>query len=139
MNLCYDNDTLDFWIQGKEKHETSVKDFKNFTPIFGFIYESRKKNISLLTLNATLPYGELITNLNIISTDHHHFIRSYHPEKTKGSIVYSQILRTSRPYSKNKDFQQHLLDMKSVMHRGYRENVIDSEMSKAVFYKEEGL
>lgn len=42
-------------------------------------------------------------------------------------------MRTSRPYSKGKDFQQHLLDMKSFMHRGYRENVIDSEMGNAFF------
>ena len=59
---------------------------------------------------------------------------SGHPEYTKRSILYSQLLRVSRICSPENDFNQHKSNMKIwFQKRGYPENIIKNEMKKVKF------
>ena len=59
---------------------------------------------------------------------------SSHPDYTKRSIVFSQILRVSRACSEKFVFLKHLEKMKSLFSvSGYPEDVIESEMKKVKF------
>ena len=75
-----------------------MSSFNSFTPNLKFTYESNKKDISFLDLKVSLTKDKLGTDLHIKPTDFHQCLHhsSGHPEHTKRSIVYSQLLRVSR-------------------------------------------
>ena len=80
--------------------------------------------------------GKLSTDLLIKPTDCHLYLHYFsgHPEHTKWSIVYSQLLHGSQICSPENDFNQHKSNMKIwFQKRGYPENVIENEMKKVKF------
>ena len=69
-------------------------------------------------------------------TDRHQYLQylSRHPEHTKWSIIYSQMLRLKRLCSLDKDFKEQLSEIKSwFLKRGYPEQIIECEMEKVKF------
>ena len=71
------------------------------------------------------------------STDRHQYLQysSSHPEPTKRSIVFSKTLRVSRICSREMDFQDHCLQMRSwFLKRKYPEKLIDIGMKKVRFF-----
>ena len=63
---------------------------------------------------------------------------SSHPEHTKRSVVFSQTLRISRLCFDENDFKNYRSQMKSwFLKRGYPEKLIENEMGKVKFGKEE--
>ena len=77
-------------------------------------------------------------DLHIKSTDRHQFIHytSSHPNHTKHSVIYSQILRIRKICSNKSDFLKHLESMKSWFEvRGYPTKLIEQEMEKVDFLK----
>ena len=78
-----------------------MSSFNSFTPNFKFSYEPSEKDTSFLDLKISLSKDKLSTDLHMKPTDCHQYLHySFgHPEHTKLSIVYSQLLRVSRIYS----------------------------------------
>ena len=102
-----------------------MEEFNNFNPNLRFTNESERK---------------LTTTLHIKSTDCHQYLHytSSHPEYTKGSVVLSQTLRNSRLCSEENDFKNDRSQMKYwFLKRGYPEKLIENEMRKVKFCKEE--
>ena len=113
-----------------------MSSFNSFTPNLKFTYESSKKDISFLDLKVSLTKGKLSTDLHIKPTDCHQYLHysSGHPEHTKRSIVYSQLLHVSWICSHENDFNRHKSDMKIwFQKRGYPENIIENDMKKVKF------
>ena len=87
----------------------------------------------------SLSSGQLTTDLHSKFTDKHQYLHytSAHPDHTKRSIVFSQALRVRRICSNKTDFERHLDDMESWFQaRGYPKRVVQKEMSKVRFNKE---
>ena len=81
--------------------------------------------------------GTLESTVHVKPTDRHQCLHysSSHPEHTKRSIVFSQTLRVSRICSREKDFRDHCLQMRSwFLKRKYPEKLIDNEMKKVRFF-----
>ena len=91
-----------------------LSSFNSFTPNLKFTYESSKKDISFLDLKVSLTKGKLSTDLHIKPTDCHQYLHysSGHPEHTKRSIVYIQLLHVSWICSCENDFNRHKSNMK---------------------------
>ena len=102
-----------------------------------FTYEWCKKSIDFLDLDVALYNGKLESTVHITPTDRHQYLHysSSHPRQTKRSIVSSQTLCISRICSREKDFQDHCLQMRSwFLKRKYPEKLIDNEMKKVRFF-----
>ena len=124
---------MDSWGKKLEKFMSS---FNCFTPNLKFTYESSKKYISFLDLKLSLSKNKLSTDLHIKPADCHQYLHysSGHPEHTKRSIVYSQLLRVSRICSRENDFNRHKSNMKIwFQKRGYPEKIIENEIKKVNF------
>ena len=134
--LRYIDDIFFIWTHGEKELEKFMSSFNSFTPNLKFTYESSKKDISFLDLKVSLSKNKLSTDLHIKPTDCHQYLHysSGHPEHTKRSIVYSQLLRVSRICSRENDFNRHKSNMKIwFQKRGYPENIIENEMKKVNF------
>ena len=113
-----------------------MSSFSNLTPNLKFTYDSSKKDKSFLDLKVSLSKDKLSTDLHIKPMDCHQYLQysSGHPEHTKQSVVYSQLLCVSRNCSCENDFNQHESNMKIWFEkRGYPENIIENEMKKVTF------
>ena len=134
--LRYIDDNFFIWTHGEKELEKFMSSFNSFTRNLKFTHESSKKDISFLDLKVSLTKGKLSTDLHIKATDCHQYLHysSGHPEHTKRSIVYSQLLRVSRICSHENDFNRHKSNMKIwFQKRGYAENIIENEMKKIKF------
>ena len=107
------------WIKlnrnGEKELEKFMSSFNSLTPNCKFTYGSSKKDISFLDLKVSLTKGKLLsTDLYIKPTDRHQYLHysSGHPEHTKRSVVYCQLLRVSQICSCENDFNQHKSNMK---------------------------
>ena len=64
----------------------------------------------------------------------HIYMSSGHPERTKRSIVSSQLLRVSRICSRENDFNRHKSNMTIwFQNRGYPGNIIENKLKKVKF------
>ena len=134
--LRYIDDMFFIWTHGEKELEKFTSSFDSFTLNLKFTYESSKKDISFLDLKVSLTKGKLSTDLHIKAADCHQYLHysSGHPEHTKRSIVYSQLLRVSRICSRENDFNRHKSNMKIwFQKRGYLQNIIENEMKKVKF------
>ena len=121
---------------GENELEKFMSSFNSFTPNFKFSYEPTEKDTSFFDLKISLSKDKLSTDLHMKPTDCHQYLHySFgHPEHTKLSIVYSQLLRVSRIYSCENDFKRHKFNMKIWFEkRGYPENIIENEVKKVKF------
>ena len=121
------------WTHGEKELEKFMSSFNSFTPNLNFTYKSSKKDISFLDFKVSLSKDKLSTDLHIRPTDFHQYLHysSGHPEHTKRSIVYSQLLGVSWVCSRENDFNRHKSNMKiSFQKRRYPENIIENEMKK---------
>ena len=112
--LRYIDDILSIWIHGEKELEKLMSSFNSFTSSLKLTYESSKKYISLLDLKVSLSKDKLSTDLHKKLTAFLQYIYyfSRHPEHTKCSIVCSRLLRTSRIYSRENNFNGHKSNMK---------------------------
>ena len=113
-----------------------MSSFNSFTPNIKFTYESSKRDISFLDLKVSLSKDKLSADLHIKSKDCHKYSHysSDHPEHTKRSIVYSQLLHVSQSCSRENDFNWNKSNMRIWFQKqGYPENVIENEMNKVNF------
>ena len=86
------DDVFFIWTHGRKKLDSFLEELTRCNSYLKFTYESSKT--SILDLKVSLSNGDLSTDLHIKSTDKQQFLRytSYHPDHTKRSIIYSQIL-----------------------------------------------
>ena len=72
-----------------------LEDLNKYHPNINFIHESNKECINFLDLPVSLLDNKVSTELYIKPTDRHQYLHysSLHPDHTKNTIVYSQILR----------------------------------------------
>ena len=134
--LRYIDDTFFFMDSWGKKLEKFMSSFNCFTPNLKFTYESSKKYISFLDLKLSLSKNKLSADLHIKPADSHQYLHysSGHPEHTKRSIVYSQLLIVSRICSRENDFNRHKSNMKIwFQKRGYPVNITENEMKKVNF------
>ena len=110
-----------------------MADFNTFNSNIQFTYESSKKGIAFLDLDVGLYNGRLESTVHVKSTDRHQYLHYsfLHPEHTKRSIVFSQTLRVSRICSREKNFRDHRLQMRSwFLKRKYPKKLIDNLQNK---------
>ena len=100
--LRYIDDIFFVWTHGEKELEKFMSSSDSF------------KDVSFLDLKVSLTKCKLSTDLHIKPTDCHQYLHysSGHPEHTKRSIVYSQLLCVSRICSRENDFNQHKSNMK---------------------------
>ena len=114
-----------------------MADFNVINPNIQFTYESSKKSIAFLDLDVALYNGRLESTVDVKPTDRHQYLHylSLHPKHTKRSTVFSQTLRVSRICSREKNFRDHCLQMRSwFLKKKYPEKLIDNEMKKVRFF-----
>ena len=72
-----------------------LEDLNKYHPNIDFIHEPNKECINFLDLPVSLLDNKVSTELYIKPTDRHQYLHysSLHPDHTKNTIVYSQILR----------------------------------------------
>ena len=106
----YIDDVFFISTHGKEKLCIFLEDLNNFHPNIKFSYEVNKENIYFLHLNIRFSDGNISTNLYVKPTDRHQFLQytSSHPDHTKRSAVFSNVLRVSRICSEKPDFLKRL-------------------------------
>ena len=110
-----------------------MSSFNSFNSNLKFTYESSKKDIKFLDLKVSLSKDKLSTDLHIKPTACHQYLHysSGHPQHTKQSIVYSQLLRVNRICSRENGFNRDKSNMKIwFQKRGYPEIIIEYEMKK---------
>ena len=98
-----------------------------------FTHESSKESLPFLDLKVELSKGKISTDLYVKDTDRHQYLHytSSHPNHAKRPIVCSQTLRIKRICSEEKDFEQHIHQMKSwFQKRVYPNKVLDEEPVK---------
>ena len=130
----YIDDIFFIWTHGEEKLKFFLDDLNKYHPNINFTHEFLHLTVSLLG-------NKVSTDLYIKSTNRHQYLAfsSSHPDHTKKSIVYSQILKFNRICSAEADFVWHKKEMKSwFLKRGYPENIINREVEK-VKIKETGI
>ena len=116
----YIDDVLFIQTHGKEKLEMFLKDFNNYHPNMKLTHEFNKESSPFLDLKVSL------------SGDKHQYLHftSAHPDHTKRSSVFSQVLRIRRICSNKTDFKRHLDEMKSQFQaRGYPEHLVQKKIA----------
>ena len=134
--LRYIDDIFFIWTHGEKELEKFMSSFNSFTPNLKFTYESSKKDISFLDLKVSLNKNKLSEDLYIKPTDCHKYLHysSGHPEHTKQSIVYSQLLHVSRICSRENDSNRHKSNIKIWFQKQeYPENIIENDIKKVNF------
>ena len=109
---------------------------KKYDIYIQFTYESSKKRVTFLDLNASLRSGSITTDLHTKRTGSHQYLHcsSSHPNHIKNSIIYSQTLRLSNICTYEEDFDKHALNMILwFLERRYSKQMIDSQMEKVTF------
>ena len=111
----YIDDIFFIWTHGEDKLKTFLEHLESFDPNLKFSHESRKESLPFLDLKVKLSKGKIDTDLYIKNTDTHQYLHytSFHPNHTKRSVVYSQALRIKKICSEEKDFEQHIHEMRS--------------------------
>ena len=115
----YTDDIFFIWARGEDKLKTFLEHLDSFDPSLKFTYEPSKESLPFLDLKVKLSKGKISTDLCVKDTDRHQYLHytSSHPNHTKRSIVYSQALRIKRICSEEKDFEQHIHEMRSWFQR----------------------
>ena len=77
-------------------------------------HESSKKTLPFLDLKVKLLKGKISSDLYVKDTDRHQYLRYTlsHRNHTKRSIEHSQGLRVKRICPEEKDFKQHIHEMR---------------------------
>ena len=137
--LRYIDDIFFIWTHGEKELKEFMRELNSFDTNIKFTYEYSDKKVSFLGLQVDIVEGKLITSLFVKPTDRHQYLHysSGHPERTKRSIIYSQILRLKRFCSLEKDFKEKLSEMKSwFLKRVYSERIIDYDEMEKVNFRE---
>ena len=129
---CID-DIIFIWTHVEDKLKTFLEHLNSFDPSLKFTHESSKESLPFLDLKVKLSKGKISTDLYVKDTDRHQYLHytSFHPNHTKRSIVYSQALRVKRIYSEERDFEQHIHEIRSwFQKRAYPNKVLDEHLAK---------
>ena len=113
-----------------------MRSLNEFYTDIKFTYESSKENIAFFDLKVSVKNSKIITDLYLQSTDRHQYLHylSAHPNHTKRSVVFSQILRINRLCSYEENFIKHKANMKSCfLKKEYPERLISAETDKVKF------
>ena len=104
--FLYIDDAFFIWTHGHEKLRLFLEDLNKCHLNIKFTHETNKEDIVFLHLKVKLFDGKISTDLFVKSTDCHQFLHytSTHPEHTKRSIVFRQVLRVTRICSYESDF-----------------------------------
>ena len=99
-----------------------------------FTWGIRETCVSFLDISVSINGNTLATSVSYKPTDSHSYLlfSSSHPNHTKQSIPYSQLLRLHRLCSDDKDFETKLFGMRTFfVERGYPTHLLDSAIQKA--------
>ena len=102
----YIDDIFFIWTNAKDKLEKFLDDLNSFDDNIKYTHESSKENVAFLNC--------LTTDLCFKDTDRHQYhFNSSHPDHTKRSIIYSQVLRLTKICTFENDFLRNRDEMKS--------------------------
>ena len=96
------------WTPREDSFKKFLEELNDFNQYMKFTCEYSAENIPFLDLKVGLKDGTITTDLRVKPTDHHQYLyfSSAHPNHTKRSVVFSQILRTSRLRSNESHFER---------------------------------
>ena len=102
------------WTQGEQELQTFLRSLNEFYTDIKFTYESSKESIAFFDLKVSVKNSKIITDLYVKSTEHHQYLHylSAHPNHTKQSAVFSQILCIRRLCYYEEKFIKHKANMK---------------------------
>ena len=132
----YIDDIVSVLIHREGKFKTLLEQLNSFDSSLKFTHESSKEILPFLDLKFKLSKGRISTDLCVKDTDRHQHLHytSSHPNHFQRSIVCSQAVRVKRICSGDKDFEQHIHEMRSwFQKRAYPNKVLDEELVKVRF------
>ena len=100
VRLRYIDNTFFIWTHGEESLKKFLEEFHGFNQDIIFTYVCSVENI---------PFLDLKAELHVKPTDRQQYLylSSAHPNHTKGSVVFNQILRMNRLCSSESDFERN--------------------------------
>ena len=113
--FCYIDDAFFIWNHAKEMPNLFLEESNTFYPNIKFFHEVNKESIHFLDLYVRFSNRNNCNDLYVKPTDRHQFLHYIlsHPDHTKHSIVFSQVLRVSGICSQKSGFLKHLEKMMS--------------------------
>ena len=123
---------------GENKIKIFLERLNSFYPTLRFIHELSKESLPILDLKLRLSKGKTSSDIYVKDINRHQYLHyaSSYPKHTKQYIVYSQALRVKRICSEDKDFEQHIHEMRlQFQKRAYPNKVLDEELVKVFLIK----
>ena len=133
--LRYIDDIFFVWTHGMETLEQWLKHLNNFHETIKFTVEHSKHQINFLdtTVKIDKHTGKLYTDLYRKPTDVNNYLQydSAHPNSTKRSLPYSQLLRLLRICQRPEDFEIHSqAKIKEFEEKGYPRKILEEALEK---------
>ena len=125
---------------GEDKIKMFLERLNSFYPTLRFIHELSKESLPILDLKLKLSKGKISSDIYVKDINRHqhqhlHYASSY-PKHNKQYIVYIQALRVKRICSEDKDFEQHIHEIRLwFQKRAYPDKVLDEEVVKVFLIK----
>ena len=127
--LRYIDDIFLIWEHGQEALDSLLEHLNTCHETIKFTVEHSHSSVNFLDTTVHLKNdGSLYTDLYCKPTDAHNYLAfdSAHPEHTKRSLPYSQLLRVRRICTNIDDFDKNAVMLASHFHRrGYPDNIIE--------------
>ena len=136
------DDIFLIWEHGESEFIKFMEYLNSINPNIQFTYKYSSECIEFLDVLVKREGQSLTTDLFVKETDAHQFLHfdSCHPFHTKRAIPYGQALRIRRICLKNEDFERRVSDLKQwLLLRGYKEDLIDSQIDKARSFDRDSL
>ena len=123
---------------GENKIKMFLERLNSFYPTLRFIHELSKESLPILDLKLKLSKAKISSDIYVKDINRHQYLHyaSSYPKHTKQYIVYSQALRVKRICSEDKDFEQHIHEMRLwFQKRAYPNKILDEEVVKVFLIK----
>jgi hypothetical protein len=134
LYVRYIDDLFIVWKGTETELRRFLEEINTVHPSIKFDHEYSRKNVNFLDTTVRVIGKKFATSLYSKPTDRRAYLhsKSYHPDKTKRSIAYSQATRLRRICTDISDFWLHADKLKTdLTNRGYDPNALSREIERA--------
>ena len=135
LYVRYIDDIFLIWTGTQEQFHATMNIINASHDSIKFDYQISKKEVNFLDTTVFITEKlEIKTKLFVKPTDRQSYLhkKSEHPNSLKNSIPYGQALRIKKICSQDEDYTSNIANLKNAfLKRGYREDHIDEQISKA--------
>ncbi|XP_068096634.1 uncharacterized protein [Hyperolius riggenbachi] len=136
------DDILLIWTASQEELIRFHKNFSEYHKNIKLTLSFSTSHVSFLDTTIYIQDRILQTSIYRKPTDRHIYLKwkSFHPEHTKKSIVYSQALRYNRICSNSEDRDRQLMSLRKIfIDQGYHPQIVDDQIHRATLKSREEL